>query len=87
MAFIVPEELEAGKISSLIESNGGKYFKSVDVFDVYKGDNIDKGKKSVAYSLEFISSERTLTDSDIDKVIKNLVKNIESTFKAELRKN
>ncbi|MCB0701836.1 MAG: phenylalanine--tRNA ligase subunit beta [Ignavibacteriae bacterium] len=87
LAFIVPEELEAGKISSLIESNGGKYFKSVDVFDVYKGDNIDKGKKSVAYSLEFISSERTLTDSDIDKVIKNLVKNIESTFKAELRKN
>lgn len=87
LAFTVPEELEAGKVITLIEANGGKYLKSVDIFDVYKGDNIGQGKKSVAYSLEFVSSERTLTDEDIDKVITNLVKNIESTFKAELRKN
>jgi phenylalanyl-tRNA synthetase beta chain len=87
LAFTVPEELEAGKVITLIESNGGKYLKSVDIFDVYKGENIAEGKKSVAYSLEFVSNERTLTDQDIDKVITNLVKNIESTFKAELRKN
>jgi len=87
LAFTVPDDLEAGKVINLIEANGGKYLKSVDIFDVYKGDNIAKGKKSVAYSLEFVSSERTLTDEDIDKVIKNLINNIESTFKAELRKN
>ena len=87
LAFTVPEDLEAGKIVTLIESNGGKYLKSVDIFDVYKGDNIANGKKSVAYSLEFVSNERTLTDEDIDKVISKLIKNIENTFKAELRKN
>lgn len=87
LAFTVPEDLDAGKIVTLIESNGGKYLKAVDIFDVYKGDNIAEGKKSVAYSLEFVSNERTLTDDDIDKVISKLIKNIENTFKAELRKN
>lgn len=87
LAFTVPSDLEAGKISALIESNGGKYLKSVVIFDVYIGDKIGEGKKSVAYSLEFVSSERTLTDEDIDKVISKLIKNIENTFKAELRKN
>ncbi|TNE33692.1 phenylalanine--tRNA ligase subunit beta [bacterium] len=87
LAFTLPVDLEAGKILALIESNGGKYLKSVDIFDVYRGENIEQGKKSVAYSLQFVSNERTLTDEDIDKVITNLVNNIERTFKAELRKN
>lgn len=87
LAFTLPIELEAGKVLSMIESNGGKYLKSVDIFDVYKGDNIEQGKKSVAYSLQFVSNERTLTDDDIDKVITSLIVNIEKTFNAELRKN
>ncbi|MER3328408.1 MAG: phenylalanine--tRNA ligase subunit beta, partial [Candidatus Kapaibacterium sp.] len=48
LAFTMPNDLEAGKVITLIEANGGKYLKSVDIFDVYKGDNIAEGKKSVA---------------------------------------
>lgn len=87
LAFILPVDLEADKVASLIKSNGGKYLKNVEIFDVYQGDNLDKDKKSVAYSLEFLSDERTLTDGDIEGAISNLVSNIERTFKAELRKN
>jgi phenylalanyl-tRNA synthetase beta chain len=87
LAFVLDEDIDAGKILTLIESNGGKYLKSADIFDVYTGDNLPDGKKSVAYSMEFVSTERTLTDSDIDKVINKLVNNIENTFKAQLRKS
>lgn len=87
LAFVLDEGIDAGKILTLIESNGGKYLKSADIFDVYTGDNLPEGKKSVAYTMEFVSTERTLKDADIDKVIGKLVNNIENTFKAQLRKS
>ncbi|HPP40146.1 MAG TPA: hypothetical protein PK498_07625, partial [Candidatus Kapabacteria bacterium] len=54
--------------------------------DVYAGKNIPEGKKSLAFSLIFSSSERTLTDEEVDSTINQIIKAVESKFNAQLRK-
>lgn len=58
---------------------------SFKVFDIYEGDNIEKGKKSLAFSLVFRSKDRTLTDDDISTISENVVKSIEKQLGAVLR--
>jgi phenylalanyl-tRNA synthetase beta chain len=55
------------------------------LFDVFQGEHIPKGKKSVAWSFSFRSSEKTLTDQDVDGEFKNLTTYLTSTFQAEQR--
>ncbi|BDH62533.1 phenylalanyl-tRNA synthase subunit beta [Ureibacillus massiliensis 4400831 = CIP 108448 = CCUG 49529] len=66
----------AGEIESIIRNAGTKLLKDVKVFDVYQGDKIEAGKKSVAFTLTYFDPERTLTDEDVsnahDKVLKAL---------------
>jgi len=59
--------------------------KSIQLFDLYKGDQIPAGKKSCAFSLEFISLQRTLTDEEIDKTTRRIVEYVKRALGAELR--
>jgi len=86
LAFIVDENTDAKKILDEILSNGGKLLSNVVIFDVYAGGNIPEGKKSLAFSLIFLSSERTLTDEEVDNTINQMIKAIENKFNAQLRK-
>ncbi|MBO5798221.1 MAG: phenylalanine--tRNA ligase subunit beta, partial [Clostridia bacterium] len=76
LALLCHEDLPVGEIADTIRRAGGRYLESVTLFDVYKGAQIEAGKKSVAFSLTFRSAEGTLSDEQIspalDKIFKNL---------------
>ena len=78
LAFILPKDVLNKDVVSSIKQGGGKLLSTVNVFDYYEGDKIDSNKKSIAYSLYFESTDRTLELNDInpliDKIIENVVK-------------
>lgn len=63
----------------------GKNLEALTLFDVYEGEQIPEGKKSVAYNAVYRSAEQTLTDNDINKVFNRIVKALERELSATLR--
>lgn len=86
LAFVVDRSINAADILKIIENKGGKLLKSVKIFDVYEGKSIEKGKKSIAFSLSYSSPDRTLVEKEVEDSIKKIIKAIENKFKATLRK-
>ena len=86
LAMLVDEEVQAADIEKVISKNGGKYFQGVTLFDVYTGKQVAEGCKSVAFNLTFQAEDRTLTDGEIDPIIKNLVAKVAEAYEAQLRK-
>jgi phenylalanyl-tRNA synthetase beta chain len=68
LAVVVPEEVPASKVEEAIESAAGEYLFSIDVFDVYRGEQLAPGSKSLAMNLEFCASNRTLTDDEVARM-------------------
>jgi phenylalanyl-tRNA synthetase beta chain len=85
IALIVDENIPAGEVENLIRQTGGQTVTEVRLFDVYRGDQIGKGKKSLAYSLTYQNPERTLTDKDAAKLRNKIVRRLEREFGARLR--
>lgn len=73
IALVLSKIVEAGTIEKLIRSAGGKLLKDVRVFDLYEGDNLEAGKKSVAFSLTYFDPEKTLTDEEVTAVHEKVV--------------
>ncbi len=69
LALLCDEDMPVASIEKIIRQAGGKMLESVELFDVYQGAQIEAGKKSVAYSLKFRVTDRTLSDEDIDPVL------------------
>ncbi len=85
MAVIVSDDVLSGDVLSEIIKNGTYLLADASLFDVYTGDQIETGYKSLAFSLEFRSKERTLTDSETDKLFDIILLKLENKFKAKLR--
>ena len=85
LSFVVNQDITSYELNTLIEENGGRYLKNIDLFDVYQGKGIDDRKKSIAISLTWQSSNSTLVDSDIDKVVKKIVNSIKKDLDGDLR--
>jgi phenylalanyl-tRNA synthetase beta chain len=85
MALLVDDEVLVQDIENIIRNKGGKILENVKLFDVYKGSQIPKGKKSVAYSIVYRMPNRTLTDSEVSKVHNKIVRTLENNLGAELR--
>ena len=85
LALIVDEEITAGDIEGTIKENGGKLLKSVSVFDVYTGEHVPAGKKSVAFTLYFELTDRTLTEEEVTKITEKIIKALENKYQATLR--
>ena len=85
LAFIVDENIESYDILKEIKSIGGKLLTNVVVFDVYRGENITDGKKSIAYNLTFEDYTKTLTEDEIMIEFNKIIKGIETKFQAILR--
>ncbi|MEA5002599.1 MAG: phenylalanine--tRNA ligase subunit beta [Christensenella sp.] len=85
LAVIVSEEAGAGDMMQAIRQAGGKRLEQVGLFDVYAGDKIGAGKKSVAFGLSLRSNEGTMTDEEVDRVMKKILKALETQFEASLR--
>lgn len=84
LAMLVDENVTVGEIEEIITKGAGKYLESVKLFDVYQGKQIPEGKKSVAYSFSLRSSERTLTDEEIQSSVNKILKALKD-IGAELR--
>ena len=84
IAVIVDESVAAERVESLIRQTGGKTVTHVRLFDVYRGEQIGVGKKSLAYSLTY-QSEKTMTDAEAAAIRNKIVKRLENEVSAKLR--
>lgn len=85
IALVVDKEVLAGELQTAIYEAGGELLKEVAVFDLYDGERMEEGKKSVAFSLRYLDPERTLTDEEVSAAHANVLKVVEEQFKASLR--
>ena len=77
ISLVVPRSVLVGEIEDIISENGGSNLESFNLFDIYEGDQIEAGFKSVAYSLTFRNKERTLLDADVNEVMDKILKKLE----------
>jgi phenylalanyl-tRNA synthetase beta chain len=85
MALVIDNSITAQEVTSFIQEKGGKLLKKVEIFDLFSGKSIGEGKKSLAVRMRFQSPERTLKDTELDKIFKKIIKLTENEFKAKLR--
>lgn len=85
MAFILDKNTTAGEVMAIIKRAGGRLLDSVSVFDVYTGENIVSDKKSIAFTLNFINPERTLTDEEVMEVFNKIILEVTTKLNCELR--
>jgi phenylalanyl-tRNA synthetase beta chain len=85
LAVAVPDEVEAGALVAAVRDAGGDELRDVRVFDVYHGEQVGEGRKSVALRLSFQSPERTLSDEDAARARERIVAALSERFGAELR--
>ena len=85
IAVAVPEEVEAGALVAAAHEGAGPELREARVFDVYHGEQVGAGRKSVALRLQFQSSERTLSDEDAAALRERIVAALAERFGAELR--
>ena len=85
-SFVCEEELEVGKLASVIAKAGGKLVESVELFDIYRGSQLGEGKKSVSFRVTLRASDRTLTVEEADKVSSKILGSLEHQHGITLRK-
>ena len=85
LSFVVNEDAASSTITTAIASKAGSDLKAANLFDVYVGKGIAKGKKSLTYSLSWQSKNRTLTDDEVDKIMGKIVSFLSKKFNAKLR--
>ena len=73
ISMVMPKDILAGQVEKIFDENGGKLLESYNLFDIYEGAQIKEGYKSVAYSLSFRASDRTLEDKDIVAVMDKIL--------------
>lgn len=85
IAVVVDEEITAGQIEEIIRNKGGKTVEDVKLFDIYRGSQIEKGYKSMAYAITYRSDEKTLTEEEISKVHNKILNSLANQVGASLR--
>jgi phenylalanyl-tRNA synthetase beta chain len=83
LAIIVTDDVQASRVQELILASN--LVRSANVFDVYSGDPIPKGKKSLAFALSYQARDKTLTDEDVAKERRRIVERLQRELNAELR--
>lgn len=78
ISMVVPRNILAGQIESMIEQRGGKILESYQLFDIYEGSQIQEGFKSVAYSITFRAKDKTLEENEITAAMKKILNGLES---------
>lgn len=86
LAFIVDKGISVEKLLETIKLSAGELLKDINLFDVYTGERIAPDKKSCAFTLQFQSAEKTLTDEEVTQVVENIIKVMNEKYNATLRK-
>lgn len=79
VAFIVKKDISAGSLVEKIKKAGGRLLNNIDIFDVYEGENVGNDEKSIAFSLTFSDSTKTLSDEEVMNVFNKIIIDVEST--------
>jgi phenylalanyl-tRNA synthetase beta chain len=85
LAFAVPEDVAAGDLVAAAREAAGPELREMRPFDVYRGGQVGEGRKSIAFSVEFQSAERTLSDEDAAALREKIVEELAKRLGAELR--
>ncbi len=85
IAVIVDDSVFGDKLLETIYESGDKILVDAELFDIYTGKQIEKGKKSLAFNLEFRSDEKTLTDEEVEPVFNKIISQLQQRFNAKLR--
>lgn len=85
IAMLVDKSVPVAHIEEIIKKASGKMLESLALFDVYEGEQIPEGKKSVAYSAVYRASDRSLTGEEVQKVFDKVVRSLEHQIDAQLR--
>ena len=85
LAFAVDESVAAGDLIAAAREAAGPELRELRVFDVYRGEQVGEGRKSIAFAAVFQSPERTLSDEDAAKIRERIVRALAEKFGAELR--
>jgi phenylalanyl-tRNA synthetase beta chain len=85
IALVVTKDVNADQLIHAIQSLNQEHLIEVNLFDVYEGEHIEKGKKSVALNLTYQSIEATLTDDQLNERVEDIITHLESKFSAKLR--
>ena len=83
VAFIVPKDMSSSEVEAVIKKAGGRLLRTINVFDVYE--KLDNDKKSIAYNLTFMDSNRTLTDEEVMNIFDNIIKKVTTSLDVKLR--
>lgn len=85
IALIVEDTVLAEEIRAEIIGRGGELIESVAIFDLFTGTPVPEGKKSLAFSVDFRSPDKTLEDEEVDRIHGDIIKHLEKKFNARLR--
>jgi phenylalanyl-tRNA synthetase beta chain len=84
-AFLVNSEIESDQVVGVIKESCSNLLHNVKLFDIFQSESLGKGKKSLAFQLEFFDRNKTLTEEDIEKDFRNAIKIVQQKFGAQLR--
>ncbi len=85
VAVIVPEATPADRVEAEIRAGGGELLRGARLFDLYRGESIGAGTKSLAYALTYQADDRTLTDKEVDRAHKKIQDRLRHVLKAQIR--
>ena len=85
VALVVEESVRHGDILAALEKSRNKFLVRVELFDIYRGNSVPTGKKSMAYSLTFRAPDRTLTDAEVNAAHEQIKRLLQQTLRCEIR--
>lgn len=85
VALLVDDSVNHEQVVSVIEENSGQWLQKVTLFDLYQGENIEEGKKSVAYSLAYLNPNATLKEQEINADFEKVQEALKKELNAEIR--
>jgi len=84
-AFVIEDKHSSGEIINLVKNIDKELIKEVKIFDIYQGENIESGKKSIAFNVTFEPKEKTLSEKDIEEISKKIISTVQNITGATLR--
>lgn len=85
LAVVVDESVTSSKLLEVVYAAGGASLQKARIFDIYRGETVDFGRKSVALGLIFCDDSATLTDTEVNEVMARIMEQLSNTYKATLR--
>lgn len=85
IALVVNKEVTADQLRGIIDKAGGTLLKDIHIFDLYEGEHLGEGKKSIAFSLTYFDPARTLTDEEVVKAHEKVIQAVKEQAGADLR--